>query len=147
MKSHCYKIKILKDILMFWFAHIFKSFFYSRWGLVIHGGIDGFSRRIVFLRCSSNNKASTVASLFERAAGTYGLPSRVRADMGSENVDVERWVIFYSFLSSFKRWDLDGMSLTILYYTSSFNSCSFKAMWFSKYCTFRFYLDLDYFCV
>ena len=31
-----------------------------RWGFVIHGCIDGYSRRIMFLKASTNNKADTV---------------------------------------------------------------------------------------
>ena len=31
-----------------------------RWGIVIHGGIDGFSRLITFLRAATNNRAETV---------------------------------------------------------------------------------------
>ena len=34
------------------------------WGLVIRGAIDGFSRLVVFLHCSTNNKTSTVRNLF-----------------------------------------------------------------------------------
>ena len=33
-------------------------------GLVVHGCIDGFSRRIMFLHCSPNNLSETVLSLF-----------------------------------------------------------------------------------
>ena len=31
-----------------------------RWRFVVHGGIDGYSRTIVFLECANNNRASTV---------------------------------------------------------------------------------------
>ena len=55
---------------------------------MVHGGIDGYSRLIVYLQCSTNNRASTVASLFASAVHTFGLPSRVRSDKGGENVDV-----------------------------------------------------------
>ena len=50
-----------------------------------HCGIDGFSRLVVYLRCSSNNRARTVYSLFVDAVRLYGLPSRVRSDQGREN--------------------------------------------------------------
>lgn len=30
------------------------------WGFVIHGGIDGFSRLIVYLKCSTNNRSNAV---------------------------------------------------------------------------------------
>lgn len=61
-----------------------------RWKLVIHGCIDGFSRRIMFLRCSSNNKAETVLELFINAVESDGCrwPSRIRVDHGVENVQV-----------------------------------------------------------
>ena len=58
-----------------------------RWGLVIHGCIDGFSRRIIYLHCSSNNLSSTVLNLFLNAIEKDGLwPSRIRVDQGVENV-------------------------------------------------------------
>ena len=59
-----------------------------RWKLVIHGCIDGFSRRIIFLRCCSNNRADTVLELFLNAIKSDGdlWPSRIRVDHGVENV-------------------------------------------------------------
>lgn len=55
---------------------------------MIHGGIDGFSRLLVFLHASSNNKKCTVLKHFLTATSTYGLPSRVRVDHGGENNDI-----------------------------------------------------------
>ena len=59
-----------------------------RWSLVVHGCIDGFSRRIIFLHCNANNLASTVLSLFRSAIEKDGgiWPSRIRVDHGVENV-------------------------------------------------------------
>ena len=58
------------------------------WGFVIHGGIDAFSRLIVYLHCSNNNRKETVTHLFRSATGCYDWPSRVRSDHGGENVGV-----------------------------------------------------------
>ena len=59
-----------------------------RWRLVVHHGIDGFSRMVVFARCSSNNRAATVHSIFLDALPKYGRPLRIRTDHGGENVDI-----------------------------------------------------------
>ncbi len=59
-----------------------------RWRFVVHGGIDGYSRLIVFLNCNTNNRASTVMHEFRKGTEQYGIPSRVRSDKGGENVDV-----------------------------------------------------------
>ncbi|KAL4007073.1 adhesion G-protein coupled receptor G5 [Sarotherodon galilaeus] len=56
-----------------------------RWRIVIHGAIDGYSRLVVFLHASNNNRSSTVLSSFIRAVVSYGVPSRVRTDRGGEN--------------------------------------------------------------
>ena len=59
-----------------------------RWRLVIHGGIDGFSRTVVYLKCSSDNCAATVMGSFHQAVQTYGIPLRIRSDHGGENIRV-----------------------------------------------------------
>ena len=47
----------------------------------------------VYLRCSPNNYAETVLGLFQEAVQRFGLPSRVRSDLGGENVGVTRFML------------------------------------------------------
>ena len=61
--------------------------------MVCHGGIDGYSRMIVYLWCSNNNRAGTVFEHFQKAVERFGLPSRVRSDYGGENYAVARYMI------------------------------------------------------
>lgn len=56
-------------------------------------GIDGYSRCVVYLQCSNNNRADTVLKLFLEACGEFGTPSRVRCDQGVENYDVGRYML------------------------------------------------------
>ncbi|KAJ3507942.1 hypothetical protein NMY22_g16776 [Coprinellus aureogranulatus] len=63
-----------------------------RYGIVIHGFIDGYSRLITALRASNNNRAETVLDVFLSGASTYGVPSRLRGDHGVENLQVAAWM-------------------------------------------------------
>ena len=68
-----------------------------RWRIVIHGGIDGFSRTPVYLNATDNNRAVTVLQLFIKAVQSYGLPSRVRADQGGENTLVSEYMLRHPY--------------------------------------------------
>ena len=59
----------------------------------MHGGIDGFSRTIVYLHCSTNNRSSTVLAAFTDAVSKYGVPNQVRSDRGGENVQVWQYML------------------------------------------------------
>ena len=56
-----------------------------QWKIVIHGA---YSRRILYLHASDNNRAETVFLHFHKAVMECGWPSRVRSDKGGENIDV-----------------------------------------------------------
>lgn len=79
-----YKIPLLTDYL--------KNAGLIRWGIVIHGFIDGYSRLIAALRASNNNTGDTVLDLFLTAATIFGVPSRLRGDHGVENIKVAAWM-------------------------------------------------------
>ena len=63
------------------------------WRFVTHCGIDGYSRLVVFLKCSTNNHAFTVLQSFLDAVSKYGVPSRVRTDQGGENMLVAHFML------------------------------------------------------
>lgn len=54
---------------------------------MVHGGIDGHSRMITYLRAASCNTSKGAACFFLKGVTRYGIPSRVRADCGGEFVD------------------------------------------------------------
>ena len=56
----------------------------------MHGVIDGYSRLVVFLRCSSSNRAATVVNLFLSATTEFYWLQRVRTEKGEENSEVAR---------------------------------------------------------
>ncbi|CAD6585682.1 MAG: hypothetical protein TREMPRED_004212 [Tremellales sp. Tagirdzhanova-0007] len=58
------------------------------WKIVIHAGIDGKSRLILFIRASNNNRADTVFEASRERVQKHGLPNRVRGDYGGENLRI-----------------------------------------------------------
>jgi len=51
-----------------------------RWGIVIHGCIDGCTRNVIYLAARDNNTSQVVLDLFKDGVTRYQLPFRVRGD-------------------------------------------------------------------
>ena len=64
-----------------------------RWGMVIHGCIDGCSRNIIYLQLRDNNKSDVVLDAFLEGVSQYQLPLHVSGDFGGENVKVAEYMI------------------------------------------------------
>lgn len=60
---------------------------------MIHGAVDGYSRLLLYLKLADNNRAATVLEAFQSATNKFGVPSRVRMDHGTENTEVEHFMI------------------------------------------------------
>ena len=73
--------------------HLDRNHKLLRWRFVIHGCIDRFSRKIIFLCCNISNRDGTVLYVFENAVAADGLPSRIRGDQGTENYDVAWYIL------------------------------------------------------
>lgn len=60
------------------------------YGLAIHGAIDGFSRRVIWLECAySNNDPAIIAHYFlEAVQGLGHCPQKIRSDCGTETANV-----------------------------------------------------------
>ena len=66
---------------------------HDSWGFNTHGGVDGFFRLIIYLYCSTNNKANTAGVVV--TGNPFGVPSMVQSDHGGENVGVCKFMITY----------------------------------------------------
>ena len=64
-----------------------------RWRLVVHAGVDGFSRLLVYIKCANNNAATTVFDAFSEGISEFGMPTHVRSDHGGENYEVWRYML------------------------------------------------------
>ncbi len=102
----------------------------KRYGLCIHGCIDGFSRRIMWLEAAaSNNNPQVICNFFVNCIGKLqGLPCVVRADRGSENVNLE---LMQRILRQVGGGRLDIHETTFLYGSSPANQ-RIEA-WWSKF--------------
>ena len=63
------------------------------WRLVIHAGVDGFSRVVVYIKCANNNCAPTVMDAFLEGVSEFGTPAYIRSDHGGENYEVWRHML------------------------------------------------------
>ncbi|XP_066935846.1 uncharacterized protein [Clytia hemisphaerica] len=108
------------------------------WGFPIHGAIDGYSRRVLWLRVTrSNNSPDNVACFYLSAiAENQGCPERLVTDLGTENSII-------AAVQSYFREDLGAHR-----YVSSPRNQRIES-WWSQYCKLRacwwrnFFKDLE----
>ncbi|XP_064389966.1 uncharacterized protein LOC135337880 [Halichondria panicea] len=95
-------------------------------GFHIHGGIDGYSRKILWLEVASTNKDSFVIGGYYLKAVELceGCPTLVRADMGTENAKVAHLQPFL------RRHDTDSFAgCDSFRYGKSVHNQRIEAMW------------------
>ncbi|KAK6178305.1 hypothetical protein SNE40_010196 [Patella caerulea] len=102
----------------------------KQFGFGIHGCIDGYSRKILWLEVASTNKDPfVICSYFARCIKEInGIPLKIRADRGTENVHVE---LMQNSLSTLNTENEDNMQVHFLYGKSTANQRIEN--WWSKF--------------
>ena len=83
----------MSEVYINYFRHLDGNHKLIRWRMVVHGGVDGYSRAVVFLRCANNNEAATVLEQFMHGTTKFHFPRRIRTDHGTENVEVAKFML------------------------------------------------------
>ncbi|KAM4556018.1 uncharacterized protein V3H82_015977 isoform 1-T1 [Fundulus diaphanus] len=80
----------VKGPLSLW--HVDTNHKLIRYNIVLFGAVDGYSRKVMCLEAATNNRAQTAFAAFKKATEKHGIPSRVRADQGVENVEIAQYM-------------------------------------------------------
>nr|CAH0099254.1 unnamed protein product [Daphnia galeata] len=59
---------------------------FDKYGFIIHGAIDGYSKLILYIFLENNNNSETVVGIFEKSVEEWGYPVSVRSHLGGKNV-------------------------------------------------------------
>ena len=98
-------------------------------GLYVHGAIDGYSRRILWLEANSTNKNPKVVALhfLDTVEQLGGVPRRIGCDKGTENTVIGR-------LQQLFRWsDNDEFSATKSFVQGKSSANQRIELWWSKH--------------
>ena len=91
----------------------------KKWGLCIHGCVDGFSRKLLWLKvATTNNDPLVIANYYLEHIKTYKIvPNLIRVDRGTENVFCDDLQVFFT-----------GVADSVQYATSTRNQ-RIEAFW------------------
>ena len=69
-------------------------------GFSVHGCIDGFSRKLIWLEVTSSNKVPEIISqcYLQAAKKLQGVPKKIKADEGTEHSLIELYTYIYAAL-------------------------------------------------
>ena len=102
--------------------------------LVIHGCIDRYTPKIIYVTCRNNNRATTVNHIFSNAIQLHVLPSRLMGDQGGKNVGIARFMLSHP---------LSGLGRRSYITTKSVHNQRNERLWADMYVPGKF--DI-YFC-
>ena len=106
-------------------------------GFPIHGCIDGFSRKILWLEVTrSNNSPDNIASMYLKAVQDYGCPVELVTDLGTENVIVAVMQSFFRDNSDAHRYVPSPRNQRIESWWSHFSRS--RSLWWRE-----FFADLE----
>ena len=93
-------------------------------------------RKIIYLACRSNNRATAVCELFSNGIQLHGLPSGVRGDEGGEILEVARFILSHP---------LRGLGRASYIATKSVHNQGIERFWVDVYlgwCVTQIYLPM-----
>lgn len=115
--------------------------------MAIFGGIDVYSRAIVYLSCQINNRADTALCEFQGTVEKFGLPSRVRTHKGVEDVDIARYMLSHPARGEGRGSHITGKSVhnqrIERLWRDVFYACLFKYYWPFKHMEDTGILDVN----